>query len=218
MKTVRAIVLIVFLLTTSIIAFGGPAIPPTPSEWVTDTAGFLSDKTRIALNSRLQAYQATTGHQVIVWVGKTTGSTPLEDWTVQVFKSWQVGRKGLDDGLVLFIFSDDKRVRIEVGYGLEGAIPDATASKIINDIIIPRIKGGDHDGAAVGAVDQLLSVAGGESVTGPVAPPPPTPLTLTQEILILTVVITLILLGVRYPLQALYILSIFTLVSFRSDT
>src|ERR1035437_6169294 len=82
-------------------------IPPAPTQWVTDTAGFLSAQTRESLNARLQQYEAATKHQVIVYIGDTTGGVPIEDWAVRAYKGWGIGRKGMDDGLALFIMARD---------------------------------------------------------------------------------------------------------------
>jgi uncharacterized protein len=139
------------------------APPPSPQHWVTDGPGLLSPAVRQTLDQRLEAYQKGTGHQVLVWIGTTTAGDPLEDWTVRAFAAWKVGRAGLDDGLVLFIFSGDRKVRLEVGYGLEGQVPDAVASRIIQDTIVPRLKAGDADGAVTAGVDQVLKVLGGDS-------------------------------------------------------
>src|SRR5689334_24883002 len=97
-----------------------------------------------ALDSRLQAYEQSTGHQLLVYIGQTTGDAPIEDWAVRAFAKWKVGRKGIDDGLVLFIMAADRKLRFEVGYGLEPIVPDVTASRIINDVIVPRIRSGDR--------------------------------------------------------------------------
>ena len=82
-----------------------------------------------------------------MWIGQTTGGMPIEDWAVRAFAAWRVGRKGIDDGVALFVFADDRKVRIEVGYGLEDRVPDAVASRIIGDRSIPRLRAGDRDGA-----------------------------------------------------------------------
>jgi uncharacterized protein len=142
-------------------------IPPAPTTWVTDTAGLLSPATRGALERRLSAYNAATGHQVIVWIGTTTGDAPLEDWTIRAFTKWKVGRKKLDDGLALFLFTQDRKVRIEVGYGLEGVVTDAIASQIIRDEIVPRMRAGDADGAVTAGVNALLATIGGEQGASP---------------------------------------------------
>ncbi len=149
--------------------WGGPRLeaqaapPPAPTRWVTDGSNLLSPEMRENLDQRLRAYQAGTGHQVLVWIGGTTGADPLEDWTVRTFAAWKVGRKGLDDGLVLFVFTGDQKVRVEVGYGLEGQVPDILASQIIRETILPRLKAGDADGALTEGVDRILTVVGGEA-------------------------------------------------------
>ncbi len=139
------------------------AIPPAPSAWVTDTATFLNPQIVDALDSRLRAYEVTTGHQVIVYVAPTTGDTPTEEWTSRAFARWKVGRKGIDDGLVLFVFPRDRKARIEVGYGLEQTVPDAIASRIVRNTIAPQIGAGHPDAAVTAGVDQLLAVIGGEA-------------------------------------------------------
>src|SRR5664279_5246107 len=139
------------------------APPPAPTRWVTDGSNLLSPALRESLDQRLKASQAGTGHQVLVWIGRTTGADPLEDWTVRTFAAWKVGRKGLDDGLVLFIFTGDQKVRMEVGYGLEGQVPDILASQIIRETILPRIKSGDADGALNEGVDRILKVLGSDA-------------------------------------------------------
>jgi uncharacterized protein len=140
-------------------------IPPSPKMWVTDNAGVLDPATLTALNTKLASYQRSSGHQVIVWIGTTTGDAPLEDWTIRAFTAWKVGRKGLDDGLALFIFMQDHKVRIEVGYGLEGKVTDAKASRIARNEVAARMKNGDPKGAVTAGVDALLAAIGGTDTT-----------------------------------------------------
>ncbi|MDB4981263.1 MAG: rane protein, partial [Myxococcales bacterium] len=106
-------------------------IPEAPARWVTDAASFLSPATARALDERLARYATDTGHQVLVYVDRTTGGAPIEDWAARAFARWKVGRHGIDDGLVLFIFGDDRHLRIEVGYGLEDRVTDLVASHVI---------------------------------------------------------------------------------------
>jgi uncharacterized protein len=136
--------------------------PPAPRQFVTDTAEMLAPNTERQLEARLQAYERDTGHQVIVWTGRTTGDVPLEEWAVRTFEAWGVGSEKLDDGLALFLFSEDRKLRIEVGYGLEGVIPDAIASRVINEIAVPALRAGNPDAAVVGSVNELLLRIGGE--------------------------------------------------------
>ncbi|HVV51223.1 MAG TPA: TPM domain-containing protein, partial [Polyangia bacterium] len=132
MRPTRACFLALGLLLACATARAETPIPPAPDRWVTDRAAFLSPATVTDLDARLGDYDRRTGHQVLVYVDRTTGGVPIEDWAVKAFERWRVGRKGIDDGLVLFIFSDDHRLRIEVGYGLEERVPDVVASRIIN--------------------------------------------------------------------------------------
>src|SRR2546426_7928555 len=90
-----------------------------------------------ALDAQLGSYERSTGHQLIVYIGQTTGEAPIDDWAVREFEKWKVGRKSIDDGLVLFIMAADRKLRYEVGYDLEGQVPDALASRVINEVIVP---------------------------------------------------------------------------------
>jgi uncharacterized protein len=145
-------------------------IPPSPSRWATDTAGFVSSGTLEALDQKLEAYAQQTGHQVIVYIGETTEGYPIEEFAAKAFEAWKVGRRGLDDGAAIFIMAEDRAVRIEVGYGLESVVPDITAGRIINDILIPKIRAGDADGAVGDAVSALLAAISGEPVPATAKP------------------------------------------------
>lgn len=145
-------------------------IPPTPAHYVTDDAGALSSATSASIENELRAYEKATGHQVIVWIGDTTGDVPLETWTGESAHAWKIGRKGHDDGAILFLFMKDHKIRIEVGYGLESSLTDAASSRIINDIIRPRMRSGDVDGAVSSGVAAMLTTIT-PSYAG-VTPPP----------------------------------------------
>jgi len=141
-------------------------VPRSPDRWVTDKAEFLSAATVDELDSRLETFERTTGRQIIVYIDKTTGGTPLEEWASKAFQAWKVGRKGLDDGLAVFIMAGDRKVRVEVGYGLEELVPDITAGRIINDIMVPAIRNGENDAAVAGAVNAFLRAIVGEGEVG----------------------------------------------------
>lgn len=123
------------------------------------------------LNERLRAYEAATQHQLLVWIGKTTDGVPIEDFAARAFESWKVGRKGIDDGAVLFILSSDRKLRFEVGYGLEPTVPDIVAGRVINGVIVPRIRSGDNDGAVTAGMEALATAIGGPPLPGGRAPP-----------------------------------------------
>lgn len=185
------------------------ATPPPPVRWVTDGSSLLSPSMKDTLDQRLRAYQAGTGHQVLVWIGEGTGGDPLEDWTVRAFAAWKVGRQGLDDGLVLFVFTGDQKVRLEVGYGLEGQMPDILASQIIRETILPRLKAGDADGALNEGVNRILKVVGGDAS----AREPQTqgrrsgqPIGLGGKILLAVLGLALLGLAITHPGMAIWLL------------
>lgn len=150
-------------------------VPPAPVRWVTDAAGLLTEATRVTLDRKLQDYQGRTRHQVLVWIDRSTGGVPIQEFGVRAFHAWGVGRKGASDGLVIFLFTSDRRLRIEVGYGLEDKVPDAVASRIVRDVMTPRLAAGDGDGAVTAGVDAVLAAIGGaapSAVQQRTAPPP----------------------------------------------
>jgi uncharacterized protein len=140
----------------AIAANAGFTIPPTPAQYVTDNANALSESARASLENELHAYETATGHQIVVWIGQTTGDVPLETWTGETADHWKIGRRGKDDGAVLFLFMQDHKARIEVGYGLEGALTDADSFRIINQVIRPKMRANDVDGAVSDGVASML--------------------------------------------------------------
>ena len=179
-------------------------VPAAPSRWVTDEAGLLSASARAALDDRLATYERATGHQVLVWVGRTTGGVPIEDFAERAFKTWQVGRKGLDDGLVLFVMTDDHATRIEVGYGLEPQLPDAIASRILREELAPGLRSGQPDQAVGAAIDSILATLGGQ---GPAARAPrPPALSIAKLLLVGLAVLAFGVLFITNPSLALSLL------------
>lgn len=189
----------------------GFAPPPAPDHWVTDTAHVLSPAVQERLDQRLQSFERSTGHQVVVWIGRTTGGVPPEEWAATTFKAWGIGSRKLDDGLAVFLFMDDRQIRIEVGYGLEPVVPDAIASRIIRDDAIPRLKAGDVDGATSAVVDDLLQQIGGESPgSGGATQPgstPQVPLTVPQMIAFGLFALILLIVLITHPTLALFLFS-----------
>lgn len=218
MKWLGVLLILVVLLAAGAVAYGEPPIPPSPTEHVTDTVGLLSQDARLALNARLEELDRTSGHQILVWVGKTTSGTPIEDWSARVFAAWRVGRRGMDDGVILFILTEDRTARIEVGYGLEPTVTDALSSRIINDSLIPRIRAGDGDGAVTASVNQLIGALGETAPASgaPASTSVPRSPGLLGWIGIILAAMLVIFLMVRYPAQTFYILW-FLLTSRGSD-
>lgn len=174
------------------------AIPPVPTQFVTDNAGALSDSTRTWVQNELQTYQQKTGHQIIVYIARTTGGVPLETWTGETADHWKVGRKGHDDGAVLFVFMGDRKVRIEVGYGLEGSLTDADSFRIIQQTILPRMRSGDVDGAVSYGVAAML-----QTITPSFqnAPPPTQPMN-PQNIIGLVILLGILVFAVIVIVRA----------------
>ncbi|MET0555474.1 MAG: TPM domain-containing protein [Vicinamibacteria bacterium] len=155
------------------------APPPRPERYVTDRAGILDDSRRKALNERLAQFERETSNQVLVYVDrKLPADVTLEEFANRTFRAWKVGQKDKDNGVVFFAFVDDRKMRIEVGYGLEGAIPDARAKQITSGVVVPAFKKGDYAAGVEGAADALMKAARGEhqgtGKTVAEAPPPPT--------------------------------------------
>lgn len=134
---------------------------------VTDETGTLSAGERATLEQALAEFERRKGSQIAVLVVPTTGDEAIEQYALRVAEQWQLGRKGVDDGVLLLVAKDDRRLRIEVGYGLEGAIPDAIAKRIIEDTIRPRFRDGDFYGGIRIGVEQLMRVAEGEPLPEP---------------------------------------------------
>ena len=203
---------IILLVSAALLYAAETPLPPSPTEWVTDTANFLSPEAVRSLNARLAAYEQATGHQLIVYIAPTTGDAPIEDWAVRAFAKWKVGRKGLDDGLALFIMPRDHKMRIEVGYGLEAVVPDAIASRVINDVMAPRIQAGHPDDAVTAAIDSLTGVIGGQTDALPTTPAPEhsRPLTVFQLIFYGIAGILILALVITHPAMAFYLLASIT--------
>jgi uncharacterized protein len=207
---VRRILLVpICLVSIALLHASETPIPPSPTQWVTDTANFLSPETVRSLDVRLAAYEQATGHQLIVYIAPTTGDAPIEDWAVRAFAKWKVGRKGLDDGLALFIMTKDHKMRIEVGYGLEAVVPDAIASRVIDEVMAPRVQAGHPDDAVTAAIDSLTGTITGQ----PGAPPPPPaperskPISLFQWIVYGIAAILFLALLITHPALAFYLLA-----------
>ena len=135
-------------------------IPPAPDHWFTDRASLVSSDQAAQLNQKLQAFEQKSGAQFIVYVFPSLEGEPLEDFTIHCAEKWKVGQKKYDNGLILFVFAQDRKLRFEVGYGLEGSVTDAFSSITINDVIKPRFQANDYYGglnAAIDAVDAKIT-------------------------------------------------------------
>jgi len=144
-------------------AQGRAEIPPAPARWVTDQAGLLSRAAATAIDRKLEEFERQQGTQILVYIARRLpGDEVLEDWTQRVAEAWRVGREGKDDGAVLFVFVDDRSLRLEVGYGLEGALTDLESKAILDEVLIPRLRAGDWDGGVAAAADAIIEAVRGE--------------------------------------------------------
>ncbi|HWN29820.1 MAG TPA: YgcG family protein [Burkholderiales bacterium] len=148
------------------IAHAEVAVPPLKAR-VTDLTATLSREQQARLVQELQDFEAKKGSQLAVLIVPTTQPETIEQYGIRVVDSWKLGRKGVDDGALLLIAKNDRGLRIEVGYGLEGALNDATAKRIVNEIIVPRFKAGDFYGGIEAGIQSIIKVIGGEPLPPP---------------------------------------------------
>jgi uncharacterized protein len=144
---------------------------PFLSGRVVDEVGLLSAAARQRIESELAALERETGDQVAVLIVQSLGGEPLEDYSVKVAQTWKLGQKGKDNGILLLISRDDRRLRIEVGYGLEGALTDLRSNEIIDQVIRPRFRQSDFDGGVEQGVDAIVKVLHGQPLPAPPAAP-----------------------------------------------
>ncbi|HEY4414278.1 MAG TPA: TPM domain-containing protein [Verrucomicrobiae bacterium] len=151
------------LLFCAGVTLAAEVIPSLPAKYFNDYAGVASTATANNLNRTLEDFERATSSQILVVIYPTMPSdSSIEDYTVRVAQSWRVGQKGKDNGAVLFIFSQAHKMFLQVGYGLEGALPDALCKRIIADEIAPRFKAGDFDGGLTAGVNAILAATKGE--------------------------------------------------------
>jgi uncharacterized protein len=146
-----------FVLTP---AFADPPIPRLTGR-VVDDAHILDQNTISQLTSTLAGYEQSTTNQVVVVTLPDLQGYPIEDWGIALGRGWGIGQKGKDNGVLLIVAPKEHKVRIEVGYGLEGDLPDATANEIIQNEVIPQFKSGDLPGGISAGVNGILAALGG---------------------------------------------------------
>jgi uncharacterized protein len=163
---------VAWLLAAVLLAGLAPAaqaqIPlPKLETRVTDLTGTLTAAQQSALEDKLAAFEARKGAQIAVLILPTTEPEDIAQFGVRLLESWKLGRKGVDDGAALIVAKEDRAMRIEVQYGLEGVLTDATTSRILNETIAPLFKEGDFAGGINAGVDQMLKVVDGEPLPAP---------------------------------------------------
>ena len=161
------------LLATCLLAAAAPLAAQTPlpvprlEARVTDLTGTLTAGEQADLEQQLAAFEARKGAQIAVLVVATTQPEAIEQYSIRVAESWKIGRKKTDDGVLLLLAKDDHASRIEVGYGLEGALPDATANRILDETMIPLFRQGQYFAGINAGVAQIMKVVDGEPLPPP---------------------------------------------------
>jgi uncharacterized protein len=171
MKAVRAsfVALLLcwaFVAFAQVSAFAQVAVP-TLTGRVVDQTGTLSNDEIASLTQKLADLETRKGSQIAVLIVPTTKPEEIEQYSIRVAEAWKIGRKKVDDGALLLIAKNDHKLRVEVGYGLEGALTDVTARRIIDEIITPKFREGDFSGGISDGVDRIIGVVDGEPLPAP---------------------------------------------------
>ena len=148
------------------VAYAEVAVPPFKAR-VTDLTGTLSAPQQAKLEQELQAFETRKGSQIAVLMVPSTQPEAIEQYSLRVAEAWKLGRKGVDDGALLLVAKDDRTVRIETGYGLEGVMPDVIAKRVIAETITPYFKQADYYGGIEAGVSRMIRLIDGEPLPPP---------------------------------------------------
>ena len=140
---------------------------PALTARVTDLTATLSAEQQAALEAKLAAFESHKGSQIAILIVPTTQPEAIEQYAIRVVDQWQLGRKDVDDGVLVLLSKDDRKMRIEVGYGLEGVLPDVIAKRIIENVMIPQFKQGDYYAGLDAGIDSVAGVIEGEPLPEP---------------------------------------------------
>jgi uncharacterized protein len=165
-----ALALIALLAST---ALAQQPVPPLTGR-IVDRTGVLADADRQRIETRLADLEQRKGSQVAVLLVPSARPEAIEQFSMRVVEAWQLGRRGVDDGVLLLVALEDREVRLEVGYGLEGAIPDAYGRRIIDEAILPAFRDGDFVGGIEAGVTRVIGLIDGEPLPEPPQRPRPT--------------------------------------------
>ena len=154
------------MLCWGLAAVADVAVPPLTGR-VVDRTGTLNSGDVSSVEQKLRDFESRKGSQVAVLIVPTTEPETIEQYSLRVAEQWKIGRKKIDDGAILVVAKNDRKLRIEVGYGLEGALNDVTAKRIIDEVITPKFRSGDFGGGISDGVDRILGVIDGEPLPAP---------------------------------------------------
>ncbi len=159
----RAALALSFLLLAAAPGLAGPLVPPAPTRFVTDKAGVIAPDVAASLEQRLFDFEKETSNQFLVYTEtKVPDGTTLEEYTVSCAQAWKAGQTQRKNGMILFVFPESRKARLEVGYGLEGAMPDALARRVLDEQVLPRFRAGDYSGGITAGVSAAIAATKGE--------------------------------------------------------
>ncbi len=161
-KYLRSVFPAVFSLFLAIPCLSALQVPPRADGYVTDRAGLLSPSSRAGLETVLRAFEEKTSNQVVVATFPSLEGDSLEDFSMRLAEAWKAGQKRKDNGVIFLIFKNDRKIRIEVGYGLEGVLPDALAGQIISQVVAPYFRKGDYSGGILAGTNAIMKATQGE--------------------------------------------------------
>jgi uncharacterized protein len=166
-RLLASAVLVLGLAAPSAAAPGDPVPVPKLTAHVIDQTGTLTAPERQALDAKLAAFERERGSQVAVLIVPSIGTEPIEDFATRVTDEWQLGRKGVDDGVLFAIAKQERKIRIQTGRGVQGTLTDALSKRIVAEIVAPRFRNGDFAGGIDAGVDAIIQAVKGEDLPLP---------------------------------------------------
>ncbi len=151
-----------FTLLFSVSALFALEVPKRADGYVTDRAGLLSASAKAGLETTLRAFEEKTSSQVVVATFPSLEGDSLEDFSMRLAEAWKAGQKDINNGVIFLIFRNERKIRIEVGYGLEGVLPDALSGQIIREVVAPYFRKGDYEGGILAGSDAIMKATQGE--------------------------------------------------------
>jgi len=161
-KAVCPVFLFILLFPLGLSVLFALQVPPRADGYVTDRAGLLSPAARTNLETTLRVFEEKTSNQIVVATFPSLEGDSLEDFSIRLAEAWKAGQKSRDNGVILLIFKNDRKIRIEVGYGLEGVLTDALSGQIISGVIAPYFRRGDYSDGIVAGTDAIMKATQGE--------------------------------------------------------
>ncbi len=161
-KALKLVLPAIFFLLFAIPCLFALEVPKRADGYVTDRAGFLSSSVKAELETILRTFEEKTSNQVVVATFPSLEGDSLEDFSIRLAEAWKVGQRGRDNGAIFLIFKDDRKIRIEVGYGLESVLPDALSGQIISQVVAPYFRRGDYSGGILAGTDAIIKATQGE--------------------------------------------------------